>query len=59
MYFKGHGHVDLVTLGLSKLVGRCHHVMFVKVRVRNHERSLKKLHLKVLLLWMENQRENN
>jgi len=45
MYFKGHGHVDLVTLGLSKLVGECHDEMFVKVQVQNHEGSLKKLML--------------
>ena len=30
---KHHGHVNLVTLGLSKFVGGCCVVMFVKVRV--------------------------
>jgi hypothetical protein len=31
MQFNGHGHVDLVTLGLSNLVGGCCGIMFVKV----------------------------
>lgn len=33
MYFKSHDHVDLVALGLSKWIGGCCGVMFVKVRV--------------------------
>ena len=31
MYFEGHGHVDFVTLGLSKLVGGCCSAMVGKV----------------------------
>lgn len=33
----------MVTLGLSKLVGGCCGVMFVKVKVQNLEKSHKKL----------------
>ena len=31
IYVRGHGHVDLVALGLSKLVGRCCGLIFVTI----------------------------
>ena len=40
---QGHGHVLLITLGLSKWVGGRRGVIFIKVHVQNAKRSLRKL----------------
>lgn len=43
LLLKGHVHVNLVTLGLSKMVGGCHGVKFMKIWVQNPMRYLRKL----------------